>query len=157
MSSPWFGRTVLSCAAAAVFALFTPGSALGQASAGTVDRRVIDGDASPDLDVPASQSIVPGDLVDHLPVDRASDVVVLQPGVVETITGPGLRGGQPGDEAVLIDGVLTRSFGTGRADNVAVPTNALERVGVTVGPFAAEFGEARSGLVHYVTGTTAAG
>lgn len=111
-------------------------------------------------DQTASKAIVRGQTVDELPLDNASQIVVLQPGVVETncVTSSGalgqcraIRGGRPNEEAVFIDGVLVRSFGTGRAGDISLPTNALEQVDVTVGAFSAEFGDAQSGVVSYVT------
>lgn len=110
----------------------------------------------------ASKSIVRGRNVDFLPVDNVSQIVVLQPGVYEELgcsddLGPdpdgciSIRGGRPNEEAVYVDGVLVRSFGTGRAGNVQVPTNSLEQLDVTVGAFSAEFGEAQSGVISYVT------
>jgi len=76
---------------------------------------------------------------------------VLQPGVIETNRGRTIRGGRPNEEAVFIDGVLIRSFGQAQADNVQLPTNALEQVDVNVGAFAAEYGDAQSGVVSFVT------
>ena len=110
----------------------------------------------------SSKAIVSGQLVDQLPVDNVSQVVVLQPGVYEELgcaddLGPdppgciSIRGGRPNEEAVYIDGVLVRSFGTGRASNVQVPTNSLEQLDVNVGAFSAEFGGAQSGIISYVT------
>ncbi|MCL7968881.1 MAG: TonB-dependent receptor [marine benthic group bacterium] len=104
-------------------------------------------------DQTATKAIVQGEAVDQLPLDNASSVVSFAPGVVQTNDGRSIRGGRPNEEAVLIDGVLTRQFGTGTANNVDVPTNALEQVDVTVGAFSAEFGEAQSGIVNYVTRT----
>ncbi len=77
--------------------------------------------------------------------------IVLQPGVIQTNQGRTIRGGRANEEAVFIDGVLIRSFGQAQANNVNLPTNALEQVDVNVGAFAAEFGEAQSGVVSYVT------
>ena len=104
-------------------------------------------------DQTATKNIVQGEAVDQLPLDNASTVVSFSPGVVQTNSGRSFRGSRANEEAVMIDGVLTRQFGTGTADNVDVPTNALEQVDVTVGAFAAEYGEAQSGLVNYVTRT----
>jgi len=112
----------------------------------------------------SSKAIVSGQLVDQLPVDNVSQIVVLQPGVYEELgcsddLGPdppgciSIRGGRPNEEAVYIDGVLVRSIGTGRAANVQVPTNSLEQLDVNVGAFAAEFGGAQSGIISYVTRT----
>ncbi|MFQ5747663.1 MAG: TonB-dependent receptor domain-containing protein [Gemmatimonadota bacterium] len=102
-------------------------------------------------DQTASKAIVSGETVDQLPLDNASSIVVLQPGVVATNSGITIRGGRPNEQAVFIDGVLVRSFGTGAAQNVNVPTNALEQVDVTVGAFSAEFGDGQSGVVSFVT------
>jgi len=99
----------------------------------------------------ASKAIVKGETIDQLPLDNASSIVVLTPGVVQTNQGRTIRGGRPNEEAVFIDGVLVRSYGTGTAQNINVPTNALEQVDVTVGAFSAQFGEGQSGVVSYVT------
>jgi len=114
----------------------------------------------------STKSIVQGEAVDFLPVDNVSKIVVLQPGAYEVncddtneLDGDfdgrclSIRGGRPNEEALYVDGVLVRSFGTGAAQNVTVPTNSLEQVDVTVGGFAAEFGEAQSGVISYVTRT----
>ncbi len=111
----------------------------------------------------ATKSIVQGAFVDQLPVDNVSEMVILQPGVYEEfcnqVAGGALpanrcrtiRGGRPNEEAVYIDGVLVRSFGTGAAEGATVPTNSLEQMDVTVGGFSAEFGHAQSGVISYVT------
>jgi hypothetical protein len=102
-------------------------------------------------DQTSTKSIVQGEVIDQLPLDNASSIVVLQPGVIQTNQGTTIRGGRANEEAVFIDGVLIRSFGQAQANNVNLPTNALEQVDVNVGAFAAEFGEAQSGVVSYVT------
>jgi hypothetical protein len=102
-------------------------------------------------DQTATKAIVQGEAIDQLPLDNATSIVVLQPGVIQTNSGRTFRGGRTNEEAVLIDGVLTRQFGTGTSDNVDLPTNALEQVDVTVGAFSAEYGEAQGGVVNYVT------
>ncbi len=114
----------------------------------------------------ATKAIVRGEVVDLLPVDNVAEIVVLQPGAYEVncddtneLDGEfngrclSIRGGRPNEEALYVDGVLVRSFGTGAAQNLSLPTNALEQVDVTVGGFSAEFGEAQSGVVSYVTRT----
>jgi len=114
----------------------------------------------------STKSIVRGETIDLLPVDNVSKIVVLQPGAYEVnctddneLDGDfdgrclSIRGGRPNEEALYVDGVLVRSFGTGAAQNLTVPTNSLEQVDVIVGGFAAEFGEAQSGVVSYVTRT----
>lgn len=114
----------------------------------------------------STKSIVKGETVDRLPVDNVAQIVVLQPGTYTVncnddneLDGEfdgrciSIRGGRPNEEALYVDGVLVRSFGTGAAQNVTLPTNSLEQVDVTVGGFAAEFGEAQSGVLSYVTRT----
>ena len=101
----------------------------------------------------STKSIVQGQAVDILPIDNTADIIVLQPGVIDTENGVTIRGGRANEEAVMIDGVITRQFGTGTAQNVDLPTNSVEQVDVNVGAFAAEFGEAQSGIVSYVTRT----
>ena len=104
-------------------------------------------------DQTSTKAIVQGEAVDMLPVDNSADVVLLQPGVVATNNGRTIRGGRANEEAVMIDGVLSRQFGTGTAQNVDLPTNAIEQVDVNVGAFSAEFGEAQSGVVSFITRT----
>ena len=111
----------------------------------------------------ATKSIVQGGLVDQLPINNVSEIVLLQPGVNEeycrqvaggtlpAIRCRTIRGGRPNEEAVYIDGVLVRSFGSGAAEGATVPTNSLEQVDVTIGGFSAEFGHAQSGVISYVT------
>jgi hypothetical protein len=136
-----------------------------QQTAVELEALVVAGERNPLVprDQVATKSIVQGELVDQLPVDNVSEMVILQPGVYEEycsqVAGGTLpanrcrtiRGGRPNEEAVYIDGVLVRSFGSGSAEGTTVPTNALEQMDVTVGGFAAEFGHAQSGVISYVT------
>lgn len=124
-------------------------------SAVRLETLVVEGERNPLVprDQTSTKSIVQGEMVDQLPLDNAAGVIVLQPGVVETNRGRTIRGGRPNEEAVFLDGMLVRGFGTGNAANLELPTNALEQVDVNVGGFAAEFGEAQSGVVSYVTKT----
>ncbi|MGI9037824.1 MAG: carboxypeptidase regulatory-like domain-containing protein, partial [Gemmatimonadota bacterium] len=122
-------------------------------SAVELQALVVEGERNPLVprDQTSTKSIVKGETIDQLPLDNATSIVVLQPGVVQTNDGRTIRGGRPNEEAVIIDGVLTRGFGTGVADNISLPTNALEQVTVNVGAFSAEFGEGQSGVVSFVT------
>ncbi len=133
-----------------------------------LEALVVTGERNPLVprDQVSTKSIVKGETVDLLPVDNVSKIVVLQPGAYEVncddenqLEGDfdgrclSIRGGRPNEEALYVDGVLVRSFGTGVSQNLVLPTNSLEQVDVTVGGFAAEFGEAQSGVVSYVTRT----
>jgi hypothetical protein len=99
-----------------------------------------------------SKSIVTGNVVNDMPVDNVRSVLSLQPGVVESGKGDGLsiRGGRAGEAAVYVDGALVRSELSG-GSRLNVGTNSLEEASVTTGALGAEFGEAQSGVIAYVT------
>lgn len=122
----------------------------------------VEGERNPRVprDLTSSQAIVKGELVDQLPIDNTNQVVELQPGVYSVACegefGPdstcvSIRGGRPNEEAVYVDGVLVRSFGTGQSSNVLLPTNSLQQLNVNVGAVAAEYGETQSGVISFVT------
>ncbi len=100
----------------------------------------------------ATKWIVSGALVDNVGVDNVRGVLALQPGVVESGKAEGLsiRGGRPGEAAVYVDGALVRSQQTG-AQRLTVGTNSLEEASVTTGAVGAEFGDAQSGVIAFVT------
>lgn len=98
----------------------------------------------------ASKSIQSGDAIQALPIDNVSQVLRLQPGVVEGRTGQTIRGGRPGEAATYIDGVLVRSL-NGTTTSVSVGTNAIEEASVTTGAIGAEYGDAQAGVVNLVT------
>ena len=114
---------------------------------------IVEGERNPLVprDQVSSKSIVTGELIDALPIDDASIIVLLQPGVIFTNQGRTIRGSRPNEEAVYVDGVLTRRYGTGQAEPIELPTNALAQVDVTTGGIGAQFSEAQSGVVNYVT------
>jgi hypothetical protein len=103
---------------------------------------------------------VQGDFLERLPVDRVTDLLVLQPGVVAGRgRGPlalSIRGGRPDEVAVYLDGVpVTPGYrGLGLATpstQISVGTNAVEEASITTGASSAEFGNAQSGVVALVT------
>lgn len=106
-------------------------------------------------DKTVSKAIVTGDVADALPLDRLAAVVTLQPGVVDygDLRGHVLRGGRPGEASVYVDGVLVRSFNRGLQAQVDLGTNAVEEVSVLTGGYGAEYGQAQSGIINYVTKT----
>jgi hypothetical protein len=120
-----------------------------------VEALVIQGERNPLVprDQVASKSIVTGETIDQLPLDNATSIILLQPGVVSTNDGRTIRGSRPGEEAVYVDGVLVRRYGTGDVEPLELPTNSLAQVDVTTGGFGARFGEAQSGIINYVTRT----
>ena len=103
-----------------------------------------------------SKPIVQGELIQSLPVDAVSQVLRLQPGVVEGTRGLTIRGGRPNEQATYIDGVLVRNFGQqfvaiGANTTATVGANALEEASVTTGSTGSAYGEAASGVVSLVT------
>jgi outer membrane receptor protein involved in Fe transport len=100
-----------------------------------------------------SKNIVTGELIQQLPIDNVAQVLVLQPGVVGTgAVGKGIsiRGGRSGEEAVYLDGLLLRNFNAGDS-NIRVAPGSLAELDVLTGGFSAEFGQAQSGIINYVT------
>ncbi|MEX2282303.1 MAG: TonB-dependent receptor [Gemmatimonadota bacterium] len=100
----------------------------------------------------ASKAIVTGQTVNELPVDDVRQIITLQPGVISGVgkDGMSIRGGRSGEEAVYIDGVLIRNFNGGNS-NLEVGVNSISEVDVLTGGFSAEYGEAQSGILNYVT------
>ena len=109
-----------------------------------------------------SKPIVQGDVIAELPVDAVSQVLRLQPGVVEGSRGLSIRGSRPGSQATYVDGVLVRNYNSGfgngglaggsaAASATTVGTNALEEASVTTGAVGAAFGEAEGGVINLVT------
>lgn len=118
-----------------------------------IEALVVEGERNPlaPRDQTSSKSIITGEKIEELPIDNAQSMVVLQPGVINTNQGRTIRGSRPNEEAVYVDGVLIRSFSSGEAEPVELPTNSLEQLDVTTGGFSARFSDAQSGIVNYVT------
>jgi len=107
-----------------------------------------------------------GNYTKKLPVDRVSNVLALQPGVVAS-QGSGslfVRGGRADEAAIYIDGVPATSGArnsnaqsrvvrtvTNPVDINAISTNSFEEASITTGGSAAEFGNAQSGIIAIQT------
>ncbi|MBU1113567.1 MAG: TonB-dependent receptor [Bacteroidetes bacterium] len=89
--------------------------------------------------------------IQELPVDQISDIIKLQSGV--TVGDDGtihMRGGFGNETAYTLNGVsLNDPYGNSRS--VGLATNAVQEVSVSTGTFSAEYGNALSGIVNYVT------
>jgi outer membrane receptor protein involved in Fe transport len=87
----------------------------------------------------------------ELPVDQISDVIRLQAGVVTGNDGSlHIRGGYGNEISFTLNGVSVNDpYGNSRA--VGVATNAIQEVSVSTGTFSAQYGNALSGVVNYVT------
>jgi len=113
--------------------------------------------------------------IEAMPVASLDDVVAIQPGVVRDGERFSIRGGRVGEEALYVDGVLVKNFGSestmppilGKSsftevypmqhghnpDNspLDVNTNAVEEITIITGGFQAEYGNAKSGVINIVT------
>ena len=100
----------------------------------------------------ASKNIVNPEIVKELPVDDARQILRLQPGVVDHGLGKGfsIRGGRSGEEAVYVDGLLIRNYNEGTTNLLLNPADVAE-IDVLTGGFSAEYGEAQSGIISYVS------
>ncbi|MEA2063773.1 MAG: carboxypeptidase-like regulatory domain-containing protein, partial [Gemmatimonadota bacterium] len=116
-----------------------------------------------------------GDEIQALPVSEIDDIIAMQAGVVRSGNKISLRGGRYGEEAVYVDGVLVKNFGSESTtgpilakasftqldvhfqqqapDNspLDLGTNAVEEISIITGGFQAEYGDAKSGVVNIVT------
>lgn len=120
-----------------------------------LEALVVAGERNPLVprDQVSSKRIITGETIDNLPIDNASSIILMSPGVVETNSGFSIRGSREGEEAVYIDGVPVRSMRTGATSNLEIPTNSLAQVDITTGGIAARYGNAQAGVVNYVTRT----
>ncbi len=89
--------------------------------------------------------------IEQLPVDQISDVIALQAGVVTGDNGKlHVRGGYDNEIDYTLNGVsINDPYGNQRGIELA--TNAVQEVSVSTGTFTAEYGNALSGVVNYVT------
>ncbi len=89
--------------------------------------------------------------IKELPVDQISDIIKLQAGVVEGNDGTlHVRGGYGNEISYTLNGVsINDPYGNKRS--IGIATNAIQEVSVSTGTFSAQYGNALSGVVNYVT------
>lgn len=94
---------------------------------------------------------VTSEQLESLPVDQIRDVIALQAGIVEDNSGNlHIRGGRSNEVAFQVNGVsINNPFSSTQA--VGIATNAVEEVSVSTGTFSAEYGNALSGVINFVT------
>ena len=102
-------------------------------------------------DLTNTQVAVTSETIDQLPVDQIRDVIALQAGVVEDNDGAlHIRGGRSNEIAYQVNGIsINNPFGN--SQGVGLATNAVEEVSVSAGTFSAEYGNALSGVINFVT------
>ncbi len=97
-------------------------------------------------DISSSQTNIESEQVEALPIQRTSEVVDVQAGVL----GLEIRGGDAGQMAFMLDGVTLRDERTNQPlTNVSM--SSIKAVKVQTGGFNAEYGNVRSGVVNVVT------
>lgn len=119
----------------------------------SLEAVVVQGERNPLIrqDLTNPTVAITSESLDILPVDNISDVIKLQAGVVTGDDGSlHVRGGYGNEVAYTLNGLsLNDPFGNSRA--VGLAQNAVQEVSVSTGTFSAEFGNALSGVVNYVT------
>jgi outer membrane receptor protein involved in Fe transport len=119
----------------------------------TLDDIVIQGERNPLIrqDLTNPTVAITSESLETLPVDNIADVIKLQAGVVTGDDGDiHVRGGYGNEIAYTLNGLsLNDPFGNARA--VGLASNAVQEASVSTGTFSAEFGNALSGVVNYVT------
>lgn len=126
-----------------------------QLSVGTISLEavIVKGDRNPlirqDLTNPTVS--IGAESINELPVDQISDIIRLQAGVVSGNDGSlHVRGGRSNEIAYSLNGVsLNDPYGNQRS--IGIATNAVQEVSVSTGTFSAQYGNALSGVVNYVT------
>ena len=102
-------------------------------------------------DLTNTQVAVTSEQIEELPVDQISDVLALQAGIVQDNSGGlHIRGGRSNEIAFQVNGLsINNPFFN--SQGVGLATNAVEEVSVSAGTFSAEYGNALSGVVNFVT------
>lgn len=119
----------------------------------TLATVVIQGEKNPLIrqDLTNPTVAITAESIESLPVDNISDIIKLQAGVVTGDDGSiHVRGGYGNEVAYSLNG-LSMNDPYGNSRSVGVATNAVQEVSVSTGTFSAEFGNALSGVVNYVT------
>ncbi|MBU1680873.1 MAG: TonB-dependent receptor [Bacteroidetes bacterium] len=114
---------------------------------------IVQGERNPLIrqDLTNPQFAITSEQIDELPVDQISDLIKLQAGIVVGDDGEiHIRGGYANETAYTLNGIsLNDPYGN--RSSVGLATNAVQEVSVSSGTFTAEYGNALSGVVNYVT------
>lgn len=124
-------------------------------STGAIDLPavVIQGERNPLIRQDLTNPIVSinAESINELPVDQVSDIIKLQAGVVTGNDGTiHIRGGRSNEISFTLNGIsLNDPYGN--TSSIGIATNAVQEVSVSTGTFSAQYGNALSGVVNYVT------
>ena len=102
-------------------------------------------------DLTNSLVAVTSEQIQALPIDQIRDVIVLQAGITQDNSGAlHIRGGRSNEVNYQINGISINNP-LNNNQGVGLATNAVQEVSVSVGTFSAEYGNALSGVINYVT------
>ena len=102
-------------------------------------------------DLTNTQVAVTSETILDLPVDQVSQVIALQAGITVDNSGAlHIRGGRANEISYQVNG-LSINNPYGNEQGVGIATNAVEEVSVSAGTFSAEYGNALSGVINFVT------
>lgn len=114
---------------------------------------VVQGERSPLIRQDQTNPVVAvsSENIQSLPVTSISEVVGLQAGVVVDDGGDiHVRGGRSNEISFTLNGISVNNP-YDNLSSIGVATNAVQEVTVSTGTFSAEYGNALSGVVNYVT------
>jgi len=102
-------------------------------------------------DLTNTQVAVTSETILDLPVDQINEVLALQAGITVDNSGAlHFRGGRTNEISYQVNG-LSINNPYGNAQGVGLAVNAIEEVSVSTGTFSAEYGNALSGVINFVT------
>ncbi|MGE5497284.1 MAG: TonB-dependent receptor [Syntrophothermus sp.] len=119
----------------------------------TLNAVIVQGERNPLIrqDLTNPTVAITSESIQILPVNNIADVIKLQAGVVTGDDGSlHVRGGYANEVSYTLNG-LSMNDPYGNSRSVGIATNAVQEVSVSTGTFSAEFGNALSGVVNYVT------
>ena len=104
-------------------------------------------------DITSTESRISAEDIEQLPVQEASQIIDLQAGVSRDADGDlHIRGGRSTEISYLINGIsITDDYS--REQVIRVETSSIQELQVISGTFNAEYGNALSGVINYITKT----
>jgi outer membrane receptor protein involved in Fe transport len=122
-------------------------------SAVELNEFVVEGERNPLIRQDQTNPVVAvtAENIQSLPVTSISEIIGLQSGVtVADDGGIHVRGGRDNEIAFTLNGISVNNP-YDNLSSIGVATNAVQEVTVSTGTFSAEYGNALSGVVNYVT------
>ena len=104
-----------------------------------------------DIEETASRRSISADEIANSVVESMQDIVGNQVGVVMSDDEIHIRGGRSYENAYLLDGISVQDPLSGTGFGLQLSTNAIEEIEIITGGFAAEYGQAMSGIINVKT------